>query len=258
MEACRRFEVHQQLGEGSFSRIFQALDKKLKHLVALKVEKEDKHKKILKFEYQILKSLQGLPHVPILYDFIENTTGRLKFFSESSNCNFIVMELLGKNISNFKKSRDKFETQLACEILIQMLDAIEQLHDRGYIHRDIKPTNFVIKEKSKNNFQVFMVDYGLAKVHLDRYGRALTPRLNTDFRGTLTYASLNAHYKKELSRRDDLWSFFFMVLDLFSEVLPWRSCKDDKEEIKKVKEECLMYPEHPETILLLKSPCRLM
>ncbi len=85
MEASRRFEVHQQLGEGSFSKIFQAFDKKLKHLVALKVEKEDKHKKILKFEYEILKSLQGLPHVPRLYDFIENEKGAIKFSSESNS-----------------------------------------------------------------------------------------------------------------------------------------------------------------------------
>jgi serine/threonine protein kinase len=284
MDLSKRFEIHQVLGEGSFSKIFSAYDHKNRLKVALKVEKEDKHKKILKFEYDILKSLQGLPHIPTLYDFIDNSRGGVVFGttndpahstknnifnSTGEGLNFIVMELLGKNVAIYKKSVEGFDNITAYDILIQMLDAIEQLHDKGYIHRDVKPTNFVVREKNLGNnrpinckfrggyndpatsangnficpVDVYMVDYGLAKVHLDRYARPLPPRVNTDFRGTLTYASLNAHYKKELSRRDDLWSFFFMVLDLLNEILPWRSCKDDKDDIKKVKEECLANPE---------------
>jgi predicted Ser/Thr protein kinase len=67
MEYHIRFEYKQQLGEGSFSKnisiiigkIYQAFDKSLKRDVALKIEKEDKHKKILKMEFDILKNLQG-------------------------------------------------------------------------------------------------------------------------------------------------------------------------------------------------------
>lgn len=284
MDLSKRFEIQQVLGEGSFSKIFSAYDHKNRLKVALKVEKEDKHKKILKFEYDILKSLQGLPHIPTLYDFIDNSRGGVVFGanndpanstknsifnSSGEGLNFIVMELLGKNVAIYKKSAEGFDNIIAYDILTQMLDAIEQLHDKGYIHRDVKPTNFVVREKNLTNNQinnckyqgvfndpatsatgnficpvdVYMVDYGLAKVHLDRYSRPLPPRSNTDFRGTLTYASLNAHYKKELSRRDDMWSFFFMMLDLLNEILPWRSCKDDKDDIKKVKEECLANPD---------------
>jgi tau tubulin kinase len=139
------------------------------------------------------------------------------------------MEYLGKNVANFKKTHQNFNNIYAYDILIQMLESIEALHDKGYIHRDIKPTNFVmgINGTTKENF-VFMVDYGLARIHLDRFKKALPQRLNTDFRGTLTYASLNAHYKVELSRRDDLWSYFFVILDLLNENLPWRNSKDDK------------------------------
>jgi tau tubulin kinase len=137
---------------------------------------------------------------------------------------------LGKNVANYKKSKQNFNNVTSYIILIQMLNAIENLHNRGYIHRDIKPTNFVMAKPGgdDNENKVYMVDLGLAKIHLDKTGRPFPPRTNTDFRGTLTYASLNAHYKKELSRRDDLWSYFFVILDLINEVLPWRSCKDDK------------------------------
>lgn len=106
------------------------------------------------------------------------------------------MELLGKNVANHKKSKTNFAPLEACNILIQMLDAIETLHDQGYIHRDIKPTNFVMgKSDTNNENRVYMVDFGLAKVHLDQNLKPFPPRNNTDFRGTLTYASLNAHNK---------------------------------------------------------------
>ena len=53
MDLCKRFVIHQQLGEGSFSKIYQAYHKQFQINVALKVEKGDKHKKILKFELNI-------------------------------------------------------------------------------------------------------------------------------------------------------------------------------------------------------------
>lgn len=127
--------------------------------------------------------------MPKLYDFVETKT-----------LNFIVLELLGKNVANYKKCKPNFDAITAYDILIQMLDSIEALHDRGYIHRDIKPTNFVMARNSLDPKTerpiVYMVDYGLAKIHLDRNAKVIPPRPNTDFRGTLTYASLNAHYKK--------------------------------------------------------------
>jgi serine/threonine protein kinase len=107
------------------------------------------------------------------------------------------MELLGKNVANYKKTKQNFNMITSYIILIQMLNAIEALHNRGYIHRDIKPTNFVMAGRdSENETKVYMVDFGLAKIHLDKNSKPLPPRANTDFRGTLTYASLNAHHKK--------------------------------------------------------------
>jgi len=54
---------------------------------------------------------------------------------------------------------------------------------------------------------------------------------------------MNAHNKIDLSRRDDLFSFFFVVLELLNEVMPWRTGTDDKEKIANRKKECIANPE---------------
>ncbi len=74
---------------------------------------------------------------------------------------------------------------------------------------------------------VYLVDFGLAKEHLDMNTNQPHPiRRNTDFRGTIPYASLSAHLKRELGRKDDLWSFFFIILEFLEEPLSWKANTD--------------------------------
>jgi serine/threonine protein kinase len=75
-----------------------------------------------------------------------------------------------------------------------MLDAIESVHEKGYIHRDIKPSNFVMGDENTRE-QVYIVDFGLGRLHLNKNGTPVEERKNVDFRGTIAYASLNAHNK---------------------------------------------------------------
>ena len=75
-----------------------------------------------------------------------------------------------------------------------MLTAIDNVHNAGIIHRDIKPSNFVMGRVAEDKNHVYLVDFGLAKDHLDLISRKpIVPRGNTDFRGTIPYASLSAH-----------------------------------------------------------------
>ena len=79
-----------------------------------------------------------------------------------------------------------------------MLNSIENVHERGLIHRDVKPSNFVLGRSSnaEESKKVFLVDFGLAKEHMNPItGEVNGPRRNTDFRGTIPYASLSAHHK---------------------------------------------------------------
>jgi serine/threonine protein kinase len=82
---------------------------------------------------------------------------------------------------------------------------------------------------------IYLVDFGLAKEHLDPNTMLPYPaRRHTDFRGTIPYASLTAHIKKELGRKDDLWSLFFVLLEFLEEPLTWKTntCKDQVRDLK--------------------------
>jgi len=74
-----------------------------------------------------------------------------------------------------------------------MLFAIEQVHNMGYIHRDIKPSNFV--KGKKEDKQIYIVDFGLSKLYLNDKGLPIEQRKNANFKGTIAFASLNAHNK---------------------------------------------------------------
>lgn len=94
-----RFQLKKKLGQGTFSVIFEAWDTKRKENVALKLEKKDKIKTILLFEYKVLSNLQHNEHICKVYEYVENT---------ESKQNFISMELLGKlsKIRKFELSLD--------------------------------------------------------------------------------------------------------------------------------------------------------
>ena len=73
-------------------------------------------------------------------------------------------------------------------------------------------------------------------------GIPVAQRPSAEFRGTITYASLNAHLKVDLSRRDDLWSFYFVIMDFLNLDIPW-SNSSSKDEVKDIKLKCFANPE---------------
>lgn len=86
-----------------------------------------------------------------------------------------------------------------------------------------------------NNRRVYMLDFGLARQYTTTSGEVRCPRAAAGFRGTVRYASINAHRNREMGRHDDLWSLFYMLVEFVNGQLPWRKIKD-KEQVGLMKE----------------------
>ena len=86
----------------------------------------------------------------------------------------------------------------------QMVQRIEYVHSKGYIHRDIKPGNFLIG-KNKEKEILYIIDFGLSKKYIDKLtGKHAIYKEGKGLTGTARYVSLNTHYGIDQSRRDDI------------------------------------------------------
>lgn len=102
------------------------------------------------------------------------------------------------------------------------------MHDAGVIHRDIKPSNVLLRRS--NESPIALIDFGLSRFYVDKNTwQHLPQRQHPGFRGTAVYASPNAHIHQDLSRRDDLISWYYMALDLMVGPLPWRRIENRAE-----------------------------
>ncbi|XP_061467264.1 tau-tubulin kinase 2 isoform X2 [Rhineura floridana] len=151
--------------------------------------------------------------------------------------NYVVMQLQGRNLADLRRSqtRGTFTISTTLRLGRQILESIESIHSVGFLHRDIKPSNFAMGRFPSTWRKCYMLDFGLARQFTNSCGDVRPPRAVAGFRGTVRYASVNAHRNREMGRHDDLWSLFYMLVEFVVGQLPWRKIKD-KEQVGSIKE----------------------
>ncbi|XP_062324250.1 tau-tubulin kinase 2b isoform X2 [Osmerus eperlanus] len=221
-----RWRVVKKIGGGGFGEIYEVLDQLNQANVALKVESAQQPKQVLKMEVAVLKKLQGKDHVC-----------RFVGCGRNDRFNYVVMELQGRNLADLRRTmtRGTFSVSTTLRLGRQMLEAIESIHSVGFLHRDIKPSNFAMGRLASTCRCCYMLDFGLARQFTNSCQEVRPPRPVAGFRGTVRYASVNAHKNKEMGRHDDLWSLFYMLVEFMVGQLPWRKVKD-KEQVGNLKE----------------------
>lgn len=135
--------------------------------------------------------------------------------------NVLVMDLLGKSLEDlFVFCRKRFDLKTCLMIARQMVTRIQFLHSKRFIHRDIKPDNFVIGT-GKNTHKIYIIDFGLSKKYISSKGVHIPMKTGKSLTGTARYCSINTHKGLEQSRRDDLEGFMYVLYYLLLGRLPW-------------------------------------
>jgi len=97
------------------------------------------------------------------------------------------------------------------------------MHEKNYIHRDIKPDNIMMGLGDASNI-VHMIDFGLTRLVIDpKTGKHIPFVGMKNLIGTCRYVSVNSHKGFELSRRDDLITLGYVMINMFKGSLPWQN-----------------------------------
>lgn len=218
MELCvvgGKYRVGRKIGSGSFGEIYLGTNTETNEEIAIKMESiKSKHPQLL-YESKIYKIFSGAVGVP-----------NVCWYGVEGDCNVMVMDLLGPSLEDlFSFCNRKFSLKTVLMLADQMINRIEYVHSKNFIHRDIKPDNFLIGMGRKAN-QVHIIDFGLAKKYKDSKTQQHIPyREGKNLTGTARYASLNTHLGLEQSRRDDLESIGYVLLYFLRGSLPWQGLK---------------------------------
>jgi serine/threonine protein kinase len=206
------------LGEGSFGKVYLGKVNDTNDIVAIKTE-EPKHNYLCK-ESSICKFLTEKREVPI---------GFSKYYwygEDTDKHKYLVCEALGKSVQDLlTKCGGSFSLKTVLMVGFQILNRIEYLHQHNYIHRDIKPSNFLVGIGNKKN-TIYLVDFRLSKEYCDKNGNHIDYVKNKSYVGTIRYMSINCHKGVESARRDDMFSYIYMLFFLYYGNLPWQGMND--------------------------------
>lgn len=218
------FCIVKEIGRGSFGSVYQGKHRHSGEDLACKVEKktQELNKERLRDEYKIYKffRMKSLTCVPKVYSLLRTKA-----------LNIMIMQLLGKSLDVILLEHDNhldLGTVMCIGLLI--ISGIEQIHQCGIIHRDIKPNNFMFGRKEDNDdCHLYIVDFGLSKFWKNSVnGSHISHKQGRSLIGTARYASINIHLGIEPSRRDDLESIGYLLVYLAKGSLPWQGLQKKK------------------------------
>jgi eukaryotic-like serine/threonine-protein kinase len=199
------YKILEKIGEGGMGVVYKAHDNKLNRTVALKflpshISASDQDKVRFIQEAQSASALNH-PNVCTIHDIQEHDEQL-----------FIVMEFVDGQTLGEKKG--SISLKQAIDIGIQVAEGLAAAHEKGIVHRDIKPDNIMIR---KDGIAQIM-DFGLAKLagnisQLTREGSTV---------GTATYMSPEQVQGQNTDHRSDIFSLGVLLHELFTSQLPFK------------------------------------
>uniref|UniRef100_A0A0N4ZFN9 Protein kinase domain-containing protein n=1 Tax=Parastrongyloides trichosuri TaxID=131310 RepID=A0A0N4ZFN9_PARTI len=220
-EIASKLYVVDKLGKGGFGVVYKvrrANDGEDEKFFAMKVSSKRNRLYDIEHEIFILNNMKDSPYFCKPYVF-----GKLY------GRTILVMTMLGSTLNEIRKRQDNHSFDLyttAC-LGMQCIEAIEHLHRKFFLHNDIKGHNFAtgVGTNLKN---IYLFDFGLSEslviINRQKNEYAFKSEVRTKkFSGTHIYASPYHNHGYTRSFRDDLFSFFYMIVEFYKGTLPWRN-----------------------------------
>ena len=222
------------------------------------IKKENPYLKFpeLETEFNILNYLQEFlnknedgivpcPFLPKIY----------KYYHNEDSPSFLLEKLYGNSLDSiFKMCKYNFSFMSTLILMEQMIGIVESLHSKGIIHRNLNPHKFLFGKEETSDIlsskmikkeinvdpysQLYLIDYSSAKFYNENDEHIKFDDKAKDFYFTnKNYCSIWAELRMEQSRRDDLYSLFYIMIYLFLGKLPWMDikCKTKKERREKIR-----------------------
>lgn len=217
----------EKIGSGSQGCVFdlQDTEKPSKTRMAIKfstnTEKQNEEIQVLKtirksYKQNTERAAKSYPIPQIIsHGVFKMTFGEI---TDASVC-FYVMKQFDQNLEQYFSTQNTLSTKMVFSIVKKLIDAIQVVHEAGYVYNDIKLENIMIqksKDDSITDPKIILVDYGMAMRYQDDQGNHLQNKEMSKFCGNLIFASLDVLKFNRPSRKDDLIMLCYFLIYLLN------------------------------------------
>jgi len=209
-----QYQFRTQIASGGYAFVYSGYDNENNRDIAIKVPNTERVKAIdaLKKEHKFLMALhEGGAPVP-----------EPIWFGPCGDRPVLVMELLGDCLGEVRKLCGRsFSLGTTLRLAVELIEASEQVHGCGILHRDCKLKNYLVGPGNRGRIR--LVDFGLSDRWRRQDGNHIKFQKKLPPFGTMRYAPLAVHLGHEQGRKDDLEALGYMLIYLARGKLPWQS-----------------------------------
>ncbi|GAB4328538.1 MAG: hypothetical protein Kow00117_14940 [Phototrophicales bacterium] len=213
-QQLERYEIHEKIGSGGMARVYKGYDKVLEREVAIKIlhehlSEEFEFKERFEREAKFVASINH-PNIVQVYDYATVERG------DSVVCLMVMPLLEGQTLRDILEDLNKRDEHLPAErildIMVALASALQYAHEKGAIHRDVKPANIILDDQ----YRPILMDFGIARmtqaVNLTQEGATV---------GTPAYMSPEQISGEPIDHRSDIYALGVILYEMIAGTPPF-------------------------------------